>query len=368
MAQLNHYNNIKKSIITLPERQQRFVPILLQAENTIKELIVEFWFFSRPRAELYNRILAIIYWTDKRLPLDITDRQAYIDGLMKSSQQMMRKVYVEAQKDFLIVSQYVKNIYLKYNVRLPKIESPNQLQKLIKAKLNNRDVWAEAKGTPYIENYQQKIVRAVKSVSQTPTTTSESGKKAISLIQKAELNTRYEAQMEMVDNLRTQGVEYAWISTHANCSKRCEKWQGKLVALNLKSNREDFLIGDVDGNKCYSLSEIMDQTDKYGYHNNIICGFNCRHRLIPYKRGSFPPKDYSASQVKRNRKIETNIRAMEREIINLKEERNALLAINDLQQAEKLSKIIKGKVAYYKRYCEANGYAWTPFRIGQGIL
>ena len=74
----------------------------------------------------------------------------------------------------------------------------------------------------------------------------------------------------------------------------------------------------IDGNTVYSLKAVTSQVDKYGYTNNIIVGFNCRHKLVPYKKGSLPPTEYNAEEVKKQREINAKLREYEREIRKLK--------------------------------------------------
>ena len=108
----------------------------------------------------------------------------------------------------------------------------------------------------------------------------------------------------------------------------------------------------------------MDVVDsKYGYHNNIICGFNCRHRLIPYQPGSAAPKEYTEAELKREREIESKIREMER-AIRLK--KRDLILYNNLGNKaaiKALKEQIKNMTAHYKSFCEKYGYAWYQYRI-----
>lgn len=365
---MSQLSSVKKSIVSKPAYQQRFVPVFLKAENDIKRTIIEFWWLGKSKNDLLLKIRSIVNKMARDLPKDLIDREIYINGIYMSANKMIKQVYEKAVYEFALAQTELTNLFLTYGARIPNIATPQKLSKLIKAKLNNRTVWAEAKGVPYIKDYQTRVKRLVKDLAEQTSTTYEDNRKHISLIQKAELQTRHDSQMEMVDNLREQEIEYCWISSHVNCSKRCEKWQGKLVALTGHATQSGMRMGKLDGYTVYSLTDIMDQTDKYGYKNNIINGFNCRHKLIPYKRGTVAPTDYNAKAIKRQRQIEANIRQMEREIITLKEERNGLYAIQDFKNGELLNQKINVKIAYYKKYCDVNGYAWTPFRIGQGIM
>lgn len=132
----------------------------------------------------------------------------------------------------------------------------------------------------------------------------------VSLRASVEIAIRGQMQDKMVADLRAQGVALAWIQPHANCSKRCEKWQGKLYSLEGKK-------GTVDGIKFKPLEDAMNvyvRTSKGRvWRNGCIIGFNCRHKLIPYAKGN-KPQEIPADVVARRRKLEETQRKLEREI------------------------------------------------------
>ena len=113
----------------------------------------------------------------------------------------------------------------------------------------------------------------------------------------------------------------------------------------------------------------MNVVDDYGYQNNIYIGFNCRHRLIPY-HGQHAPTKYDERDNKEQRKIENKIRQLERKIRSMKQQYELLLKDYQLTKSkeiklhlESLKANIDKLVAYYKRFCEENGYAWEQYRI-----
>lgn len=94
----------------------------------------------------------------------------------------------------------------------------------------------------------------------------------VSLRNIAEMQVRAEEKEEKLKSLVDNGVNLVWIVPHANCSKRCEPWQGKLYSL-------DGTYGSIDGIKYQPLENAMDvyETTKSGkvYKNGCISGFNC---------------------------------------------------------------------------------------------
>lgn len=105
---------------------------------------------------------------------------------------------------------------------------------------------------------------------------------ANSLRNRAELEVRYNGHLENIEQLREQGNKLVIASTHADCSERCRKWQGRVYSLDGTSGTTP------DGRKYIPLEEATDvyYTTKAGktYKNGLL-GFNCRHFLVPYKDG-----------------------------------------------------------------------------------
>lgn len=344
---------IVNSASTNNQYQSTFMPIFSNAEAKIKRLVVFAFWTKMPKTMLVFQIEEIIKQVKKDIPAKLYNREAYINGLVKSSN--------------LLINQYDKQINRFDRIRTNLINQ-NGVARFTKSpqdifRLSKEWKWSQAKGVPNVTKYEKEIKNFINSVSDRPFVTQEPGKKPISLWQKAELDVRYSKQMEMLQELLDKGVETAWISSHPDCSKRCEKWQGKLVSLTEHAKMSGFRVGKLDGHWVYSLPDIMAQTDKYGYHNNIICGFNCRHKLYEYKSGSVAPREYTKEEVQKERAIEQKIRAAERDIRLLKMKLNDYTIIGDKDSIRILKRQIKLKEADYKRFCERNGYAWEKYRI-----
>lgn len=336
------------------------MPTFSNAEAKIKKLVIYAFWVGMTLTALRFQINEIIKQVKKDIPSDLHDKDAYINGLILSS----NKLIADQQKATRLFNKTKKYLVDK-NGEVLHVKTPDELKKALSKMTpsEKRNMWAEAKGVPTPENYDRQIKQFIKKVSDRPFVTHETGKKPISLWQKAELDVRYDKQMEMLTELLDQNVEYAWISSHPDCSKRCEKWQGKLVSLTKHATMSGFRVGKLDGHWVYSLPDIMAQVDKYGYHNNIICGFNCRHKLHKYTPNSSAPKSYTKEEVKQQRAIELKIRQMERNIRLLKMKYNDFIIIDDKKSAKELKKEINVAVANYKAYCEKNGYSWEKYRI-----
>ena len=349
-----------KSVGTNHLYQSTFMPIFQKAETKIKTLILTAFLLNEPLSSLRVKIAGVIAWVSLNIPKDLKDRNSYLRGIKLKSEQFIVLYYKQPQKTYNVAkTELLRSI--PENKKPPIINTPEQLLEIVQKK--PKDLWAAAKGSPNVVNYEKELKKKLNELANAPMTTYEKGKKPIELWQKAELDVRYDAQMEKLDQLKKDGVEYAWTSSHPNCSKRCEKWQGKLMALTGHAKGGNFQITTIDGHPVFSLTDIMDQTDEYGYHNNIICGFNCSHRLIPYKKGVYPPPDYTKKEIEQQRKIESQIRAMERQIRKLKTKETLLRSAGMTKSANELRKTIIQLESKYKQFCETNGYAWYSYRI-----
>lgn len=217
----------------------------------------------------------------------------------------------------------------------------------------------EAKGGTYYD-YPKELKKRITQLTNEVTTASEDGKKPISLWAKAEIETRQEHNQKMIADLIEKGKVLCYISSHPNCSKRCAKWQGKLVHLTKHSLYGNFIVGKIDGRNVYSLVDIMAVKDKYGYNNNVISGFNCRHYLIPYE-GQNPPKHYTQEEMKNERKIEDKIRNMEREIRKEKQ-RLTLMEKGGIDYKKQKAKV-QYMVENYRAFCKKWGFPSYDYRI-----
>ena len=309
--------------------QSTILPIYQKAETRIKALVLLAFIHAWPEIVLRSKITAIILAVEAKIGLD-----AYNRGLRNFAIKLMREQYRKPLYQFKDQFPDKKPIDFKY--------------------LKN-----EAKGGTYYD-YPKELKKRITQLTNEVTTASEDGKKPISLWAKAEIDTRQEHNQEMIDDLIEKGELVCYISSHPNCSKRCAKWQSKLVHLTKHSLYGNFLVGKIDGRNVYSLTDIMAVKDKYGYNNNVISGFNCRHYLIPYK-GQNPPTHYSKEEMKDERKIEARIREMEREIRKEKQ-RLTLMEKGDLDYKRQKRKV-DYMVERYKAFCKKMGFPSYDYRI-----
>lgn len=338
-------NKNKKTNITDSKKQEQYLPETEKAECKIKRLILLALLLLLPRFILIIQVQQVIDEYTLKLPKWVINREDYIKSLQLLGQSLIHNFYDKEKAKFEKAKKKIDSKVIK------PITTPKEVFTI--------DTKYQAKGTPYIEDYAKKLKQRIKDMADQKATTN-----GISNWQKAELDIRHEHQQQMIDNLVKNGVKYAWTSSHPDCSKRCEPWQGKLF--DLQSDKSELsnhrMRKKIDGHTVYCFKEIVEKVDKYGYHNNIIVGFNCRHRLVPYTKNSTIPNDYSKEQVEKNRKINAKLREMERAIRKLKQEIELIKEV-DIKQAQMLNKRRKELIEQYKAYAEKNGYAWYEYRI-----
>ena len=160
----------------------------------------------------------------------------------------------------------------------------------------------------YNYEYEKKVIERVNKILDSHA--KEDYSERYTVRASAERQIRYEWQQERLQKLYESGNDLVWIDTHANCSERCEPWQGKLYSISGKS-------GTIDGINYQPLSNATDRYEitKSGktYINGTLTGFNCRHTTTPYKKGNKPghiPQDV----IERQRAIESRQRELERKV------------------------------------------------------
>ena len=206
------------------------------------------------------------------------------------------------------------------------------------------------------KNVQPALDRLAKQFPYDPDSMTEQAHRN-SLRNRAEFEVRGQAQQDAIDEFRASGVKLVICSTHADCSKRCSRWQGRVYSLDGTSGRTD------DGREYVPLETATDvyYTTKTGRRwKNGLLGFNCRHFLVEYKKGYYFPepnaleerKEYMITQTQR--RLEENVRKWRTEAVTSK-------GIDQERYKEALAKAIEWNKKYIE-YSKANDRAFYPSR------
>lgn len=189
----------------------------------------------------------------------------------------------------------------------------------------------------------------------------------VSLRNIAEMTVRYEHQLDMVQGLKDKGENLVYIEPHANCSKRCEPYQvggskhpSGLYSLDGTDGKTpegvpfrplEFATSNPDDRYVSSKGKI--------YQNGCIYGYNCRHRLIPYRKGN-KPLPIPARVIKEMREAEETQRAMEREIRQKEQEQIQTTTRDEWQKINSEIKAMRGK---YVAFSRKHDLAYYPARL-----
>nr|DAI57253.1 MAG TPA: minor capsid protein [Caudoviricetes sp.] len=180
-----------------------------------------------------------------------------------------------------------------------------------------------------------------------------------SMRNRAEMEVRNDFHQDEIQSLKDKGAKLVVCSTHADCSDRCFKWQGRVYSLDGTSGKT------ADGHAYVPLETATDvyYTTKAGktYKNGLL-GFNCRHRLYEYVPGMGIPKVSKAEQKKEN-KINTRQREMERNIREWRMREDLNKAAGNTQATAEAQKKAAEAYARYKKFSLENGRAYYPDRV-----
>lgn len=179
----------------------------------------------------------------------------------------------------------------------------------------------------------------------------------MSLRAKAELEVRYQHNLDMIQGLKDDGHKLVICSTHADASERCAPWQGRVYSLDGTSGTTD------DGRKFVPLevaTDIYHTTKKGNVYKNGLLGFNCRHYLVPYKKGYRFPQP-SIQEERKQYEITKKQRQLERNVIKWKVEAIEYKGINKEKYEFAKKKAQEWNNAYIE-FSKANKRAYYPSR------
>ena len=207
------------------------------------------------------------------------------------------------------------------------------------------------------ENVQPALDRLAKQYPYDPDSGLTPQEHRNSLRNRAEFEVRGQAQQDSIDGFRARGVRLVICSTHADCSKRCAPWQGRVYSLDGTSGKTD------DGRAYVPLenaTEIYDITKAGKRWRNGLLGFNCRHFLVEYKTGYYFPEPNAAEEKKEYMITETQ-RRLERNVRDWRTVAVENKGVNHDRYVEARAKAIEWNKRYIE-YSQKNNRAYYPSR------
>lgn len=324
----------------------------------IREIVKKDYFLSIPKSQTNEKIKKVILFAIKQ----INNKELY-ESAIKALFNFYDSQYTEIRKITpLKMASYVSLMCLQgkqiKGVRTAFLP-PKPTKQAARLFLEERGIdLVNLYGVPlqkYSKNYFEKDIKPVfdRLIKQYPVAPYEH----LSLRNKAELEVRYQHNIDMVQGLKDEGYKLVICSTHADASERCAPWQGRVYSLDGTSGTTD------DGRKFVPLEVATDiyYTTKAGktYKNGLL-GFNCRHFLIPYKKGFSFPKP-NVQEERKQYEITKKQRQLERNVVKWKVEALEYKGINDIKYEHAKKKATEWN-NFYIEYSKANKRAYYPSR------
>lgn len=207
------------------------------------------------------------------------------------------------------------------------------------------------KGLALIKDYDRKVIEQTKLLASEPVKYIAKDGRAISIRNKVEMSVRYEANMKDLEQYKSLGIKLVWTSSHADASPRCSPFQGKLWSL-------DGTSGTIDGIKYQPIEIALNANGG----NSIINGYNCRHYLIEYEKGSVAPRHFTSKEIQKEYRIDQRQRIYENEIRHKKTMETLLRQQGFKEEASKMREQWQNLNKRYEEYSIKNGRAFYRWR------
>jgi len=331
-----------------------------EAQTEIRVAVRDGWLYKRSKAVINAQVQKIIREAMKGIRLPVLREAAY-----RSLNAFAEQQYNTYLRRFGIDSSLLLALLILSSDKSTAKQQTQATQTIQRTQGSGTlrvELETDSKGVPnriYAQDYFKRYVEPVfseilKQKALDPDDVSSTN----SLRNRAEMEVRYNAHLEQIDDLRVQGIKLVTCSVHADCSDRCYKWQGRVYSLDGTSGVTE------DGKPYVPLETATDiyYTTKAGktYKNGLL-GFNCRHYLMPYKAGMVIPHVSKETQQK-EKAINTRQRELERIVRNYKEEALIYKPFNNELYKQARAKAIEWRKEYIK-FSQDNGRAYYPSRI-----
>ena len=174
-----------------------------------------------------------------------------------------------------------------------------------------------------------------------------------------EMSVRWDRYKEQKQRMIEAGVKYVYVPPHANCSKRCQPYQGKVYSLTGKTER-------YDGRTFKPIEDVAEKVTVRGKRDPSriyaagLFAYNCRHTMVPYQEGQ-NVEHIPAEAIEKTRALESHQREMEKAIRKKKEKYILMRIVRDESKNPALKEEVRElRAAYqslqqeYYTFCEEN--------------
>lgn len=334
------------------------------AESEIKRIVKDAFFLRLYEAETRKKADKVIKKAMKDITIPTLREAAFISlwTFYRQQQALWRTIPYNTLLVFLALGkksgtvEYAKKMT---QTQATEIISRSELPVFEEATRDTSKQYGVPLGEYTRKYFEERIKPTMEHVARARASDPFASKKNISLRAKAELEVRYEHNQNMIADLMDSGVRLVVSSSHADCSVRCRPWQNRVYSLDGTSGKTDdgrfFVPLEIATEIGTSEHPVKYKTKAGITYNNGLLGFNCRHYLVPYKKGLQFGK-YSEAVEAKEYKITVTQRKMEREIYNLRDE--AMLSYGlDAEKYRKLATEAAIATKKYINYSKRNGRA-----------
>lgn len=324
------------------------------AESEIKRIVKDAFFLRLYEAETRKKADKVIKKAMKDITIPTLREAAFISlwTFYRQQQALWRNIPYNTLLVFLALGK--KSCTVEYAKKMTQTQATeiiarSELPVFEEAARDTSKQYGVPLGEYTRKYFEERIKPTMEHVARARAADPFASKKNISLRAKAELEVRYEHNQNMIADLMDSGVRLVVSSSHADCSARCRPWQNRVYSLDGTSGKTD------DGRSFVPLENATNILTPNGRWFNGLLGFNCRHYLVPYKKGLQFGK-YSEAVEAKEYKITVTQRKMERDIYNLRDE--AMLSYGlDADKYRKLSTEAAIATKKYINYSKRNGRA-----------
>lgn len=314
-----------------------------EVQTRIKEIIIE----------------SLVSGWSKKLTEDMIKKELKKLNGMKLTPQQIRIIQNSlirfAQKWYYTMSQNIKitnqEKALSIGISLDTLTGGNPTAIVSEQKFRGFVTDAK-KGLTLSANYQKLVRQQLRILAQaSPKVLLDKNGTQMSARNYAEMTVRHSINMAELDKFKEGGTKLVFTSSHADCSARCQKWQGKLFSLDGSS-------GVVDGIPYEPIENALNSNNG----NSIVNGYNCRHYLIEYVPHMKPPRNFNEALIKKERQIDQRQRNYENRIRQLKTEALIMRKSGDNAIADKLTQRSVNLQKNYEKFSLEHNRAFYRWR------
>lgn len=342
-----------------PDRLNKQALAVEEAQGLIRQEVKDGLLYQRERRETDKRVFRIIQLCMAAITIPSLKSAAYrsLVAFYNRQRQLAAQIPPRSLFVFLCLLKLTESgksaaVSSPYTAKIPLKTAKATVSEAFDYSMPERDDGVINLGSPlnkyHRDYYRENILPTFKKMAEEEALDPDAEKyweKRSTLRNRAEREVRYQGHLDQLNDFKARGVKLVIISAHADCSKRCRPYQGKVFSL-------DGTYGTTsDGRKYVPIEVAINDdwnTDKRpSKWKNGLFGFNCRHYMVEYKEGyRFPMVKLDTER--KQYKITTKQRYMERQVRHWRTEAEMANGVDAERYAYAKDKAKKANEKYIK--------------------